>query len=231
MSERDLHENDDLMSRGALRHQLVKRLLVEIFEGKMPAGTRLIVMNLAERFKLSSTPVREALLELEANGVVHFVHNRGAVVKPFGPEQLREIYQLRDILESEATRFASGRIDAPKLKDLQKVIVNLSHKRRNKQWLEEEMDSDRKLHSLIAENCGNSRLAEEIQRCATLMQALREVVGNDQIATVEAVEDHLAIVNEMLAGNADSAATAMSRHIKRAAVAAEKAIFAEGKSR
>jgi len=111
------------------------------------------------------------------------------------------------------------------LKDYQKVFVNLSKKRPSKQWLEEEMDFDRKLHSLIAENCGNSRLAEEIERCATLVQALRDVVGNDQIATIEAVEDHLIIIKEMLAGNADAAAKAMSRHIDRASIAAEKAIF------
>jgi DNA-binding GntR family transcriptional regulator len=231
MAERDSHENDELLSRGALRHQLVRRLLVEIFEGKLPAGARLIVMNLAERFGLSSTPVREALLELEANGMVHFVHNRGAVVKPFGPEQLGEIFQLRRILESESTRLACGHIESAILKELRQELLDLSKQRRGKQWLDAEMAADRKLHTSIAEGCGNSRLAEETRRCDTLVQALRDVVGNDRIATHEAVEEHLAIVDAMIAGKADAAAAAMSSHIERAGRSAEKALFAKGASR
>jgi DNA-binding GntR family transcriptional regulator len=223
--ERDLHETDEPMSRGALRHPLVRRLLEDIFTGKLPAGTRLIVMNLAERFHLSSTPVREALLELEANGLVHFIHNRGAVVKPFGPSQLREIFELRRILESEAARMACGRIDPAELKELQEDLRGLSKKRRGRDWLEREMDADRKLHTCITENCGNTRLAEEIRRCDALVQALRDTVGNDRIATHEAVAEHLAVVEALLAGHAAAASEAMARHIDRAGRGAEKALF------
>jgi DNA-binding GntR family transcriptional regulator len=231
MSKHDPQENDPALSRGALRHQLVQKLLIEIFQGKLPAGSRLIVMNLAERFGLSSTPVREALLDLEANGMVHFVHNRGAIVNPFGPEQLREIFQLRRILETEATRMAFGRIDGAKLSGLRREISNLVKHRRDQHWLDAEMAADRNLHTSIAENCGNSRLAEEIRRCDTLVQVLRDVVGNDRIATHEAVEEHLAVVEALIGGTADLAAAAMNRHIDRAGRSAEKAMFGKGSSR
>ena len=52
---------------------------------------------------ISATPIREALVELESIGVVQFVHNRGTIVKPFGPQQLREIYHLRRVLEANET--------------------------------------------------------------------------------------------------------------------------------
>ena len=73
----NLHSLEDL-PHGALRHQVVHRLLNAIFLGDLPSGTRLIVMKLAAHFGLSSTPVREALVELEAVGIIQFVHNRGA---------------------------------------------------------------------------------------------------------------------------------------------------------
>ncbi len=227
MKNAKLPEKDDSLSRGALRHELVKRLLTEIFEGKMPAGTRLIVMNLAERFGLSSTPIRESLLELEASGVVQFSHNRGAVVKPFGREQLREIFQLRKILETAATRMACGKIDPAKLAEMRQNLQEISEKARGKEWLELEQAADRNLHTLIAAGCNNARLAEEIRRYDTLVQVLRDVVGNERHAAHQAFEEHVAIVEALLAGDGDAAAALMGNHIDRAAQSAESALFAK----
>jgi DNA-binding GntR family transcriptional regulator len=192
----------------------------------MAAGTRLIILNLAERFHLSSTPVREALLELEANGVVEFVHNRGAIVKPFGPEQLREIFHLRRILEAEAARLACGRIDRRQLVELRDELRSLGGQTRGGKWLAREMLADRRLHAMICDSCGNTRLLEDIRRYDTLTQVLRDVVGNRRQAIDEAVREHAAIVDAMLAGNANAAARAMARHVDRAAQSAEAAMFA-----
>jgi DNA-binding GntR family transcriptional regulator len=213
------------LAHGALRHELAKRLLAEIFQGKMPAGSRLIILDLAERFRLSSTPVREALLELEANGVVQFVHNRGAIVKPFGPEQLREIFHLRRILEAEAARLACGRVDRGRLLELREQLRSLAGRPRGSKWLEREMLADRGLHAVICENCGNTRLMEDIRRYDTLVQALRDVVGNRRRIVNEAVKEHAAIVDAMLDGKPDAAARAMAIHVDRAARSAEAAMF------
>jgi DNA-binding GntR family transcriptional regulator len=213
------------LSHGALRHELAKRLLVEIFQGEMPAGTRLIILNLAERFGLSSTPVREALLELEADGVVQFVHNRGAIVKPFGPSELRDIFHMRRILESEAARLACQHIDRQQLSELRTQLAKLIGQSRGAKSLEREMTADRNLHAMISANCGNTRLLEDIRRYDTLVQVLRDVVGNKRRAIDEAVKEHLAIADAMLAGDAAAAATAMAAHINRAAQSAEATLF------
>ena len=222
----EAHGDGQSLAHGALRHELAKRLLADIFQGKLPAGTRLIIQNLADRFQLSSTPVREALLELEANGVVHFVHNRGAIVKPFGPEQLREIFHLRRILETEAARLACRRVDRRQLVELRDELRGLTGQTRGGKWLEREMLADRRLHAMICNSCGNTRLIEDIRRYDSLMQVLRDVVGNRRRAANEAVKEHAAIVNAMLAGNAAATARAMARHVDRAAQSAEAAMFA-----
>jgi DNA-binding GntR family transcriptional regulator len=219
------HRQEEGLSRGALRHELAKRLLAEIFQGELPAGARLIILNLAERFGLSSTPVREALLELEANGMVEFVHNRGAIVKPFGPDQLREIFHLRRILETEAARLACGRIDRARLVELRGQFAKMAGQPHGAKWLEREMLADRDLHAMICENCGSTRLMEDIFRYDTLVQALRDVVGNRRRAIDEAVKEHTAVIDALLAGNPDDAARAMAQHIDRAAKWAEAAMF------
>jgi len=211
--------------RGGLRSGIVKEVLRAIFQKQLPAGTRLMVMKLAERFGTSSTPCREALVELEATGVVEFIHNRGAVVAPFGPQELGEIYQLRRILETEATRCACGRIDVAVLRQLRKDLQELNEGPRDDRWFAGEIATDQRLHGLIASGCGSVRLAKEIRRYDTLVETIREVIGKNVDAQQRALEEHLDIVGQMLAGNGAATASAMARHIDSAAHAAESAMF------
>jgi DNA-binding GntR family transcriptional regulator len=225
VAKSDLHESGDALSRGALRHELAKRLLIEIFQGKMPEGTRLIAMNLAARFGVSSTPVREALFELEACDVIEVIHNRGAVVKRFGREELREIFHIRRLIESEIARLACPRIAVETLEDLRDRLRDLSKRRHDAEWLEAEMELDREVHATIAANCGSVRLAREFERYNMLVEGLRSVVGNERQALRDAFTAHLEIVEAMIAGDPEAAAAAMTRHVELAGRSAELALF------
>ncbi len=213
------------LQRGALRHQIVKRLLRTIFEGELPAGNRLIVLKLADWFGTSSTPVREALVELAGIGVVEFVHNRGAEVVPFGPVELREIYQLRRILEVEATRNCCGRVDMDLLQHTQEEMLELVRNRRGDEWSDQARDSDCRLHELVVKHCGSTRLVKEIQRYGTLVEMVREIVGQNRLSEERALMEHLAVIDALLAGDAESAATHMARHIDSSVRAAQAALF------
>ena len=214
-----------LPSRGGLRHVVMREVLKDIFQGRLPAGTRLMVMKLATRFGTSSTPCREALVELEAVGVVEFIHNRGAEVVPFGPCELREIYQLRRILETEATRCACGRIPLETLAAFRRELEELRDAPYDEQWSRREIQADQRLHAMIAAQCGSPRLAKEIRRYDILVQTIREIIGHNYEAERQALEGHLAILDAMLAGDADVTASAMARHVEDSAEEAERAMF------
>ena len=94
------------VSRGNLRQQVTSRLMTGIFQGRFRSGQRLVVQNLASACQASPTPVREALVELASLGLVELLPNRGAVVQPFGPQEIREISDIRRLLEVEAVRCA-----------------------------------------------------------------------------------------------------------------------------
>src|SRR6478609_5294039 len=93
-----------------LRSQLVSKVLHQIFSGELRGGDRLVEEDLAKNFGVSRTPIREALGELAAIGVISLRPNHGAIVCPFGPAQLCELYHVRRILEVEATRMAYAHI-------------------------------------------------------------------------------------------------------------------------
>jgi DNA-binding GntR family transcriptional regulator len=78
----------------------------------------LVVQQVAKTYDLSPTPVREALVELASLGLVNLLHNHGAIVRPFGPREVREISQLRRVLETEAARCACACSPSAKLSAL-----------------------------------------------------------------------------------------------------------------
>jgi DNA-binding GntR family transcriptional regulator len=217
------------LARNALRHDVVVHLMAAIFQGTLPAGSRLVIRSIAEQLGISATPIREALLGLEAIGVVQFIHNRGGVVKPFGPQQLREIYHVRRILEVEAARCACGRISQKELTsyrdDIQQMLASSSDK--SPEWSRRAMEVDRRLHELIANHCGDARLADEINRYNTLVIAIREIVGNRRHVQQEGLEEHVPIIDALLAADADKVAAAMTHHVDGTMKSLETILFQE----
>src|SRR4051794_17321377 len=88
----------DKSTRTARRDRVVKSILHSIFNAEVAGGDRLVEEELALKLGVSRTPIREALRELSAIGVIWLKPNHGAMVRPFGPVQLREIYHIRRIL-------------------------------------------------------------------------------------------------------------------------------------
>ena len=89
-----------------------------ILDGRLAPGERLKEVELARELGISRTPVREALLLLQTEGLVDAVPNRGAAVRAHGPEDLDDLYQLRALLEGYAARRAATRISAEAIQRL-----------------------------------------------------------------------------------------------------------------
>jgi DNA-binding GntR family transcriptional regulator len=217
------------VSRGNLRAQVTARLVTGIFAAKLRSGQRLIVQQLAKTYDVSPTPVREALVELASLGLVDLLPNRGAVVRPFGPAEVREISQIRRLLETEATRSACGRIPPEELSALDVELRRLEGLPRDQTWDRDARAADTRLHGLVAECSGNLRLAVEIGRYLVLFRALRDVChlrdAGTNYSRADDVPEHLAIIRPLLRSDAEGAARAMDAHIRSAAVTLEEVVF------
>ena len=107
--------SNHLLARGQRRQAIVESLLADVFSGQLHGGQHLVTQDLAERFGVSHTPIREALIALAGIGVIDLLPNRGAIVRHVTAKDVREICQVRRVLECEATRLACGRIDPAEL--------------------------------------------------------------------------------------------------------------------
>jgi DNA-binding GntR family transcriptional regulator len=207
---------------GLRRQTIVASLLADVFQGRLRAGQHLVTRELAVRFGVSHTPIREALIALAGIGVIDLLPNRGAIVRRVGPKDIHEVCQVRRVLECEAVRTACGRIEPAELDALairirsQRVVVNGTS---SVQFIAEAQVLDSRLHDLISASSGNTFLANEMSRLKILFRAFRDVswahdeARNDFHRIIEESHEHLAIVEALRAGNRREAVRAMSRHI------------------
>lgn len=221
-----LAANTSKGSKGRTRRGWVaQQILRSIVSGEFQGGDRLIEEEVAATIGVSRTPVREAFSNLAGIGLIATTPNHGAIVRPFGPSQVREIYQIRSLLECEATRLAAEKIDLELLRELRERSQKPLTEPRTVKWSAHVLDLDNEFHDLISSQCGSARLAEEIGRYRTLVQAIRAFVGNNASAQELALADHTEVIDALLARNADQAAASMRVHIQHGTEAAIQAMF------
>jgi DNA-binding GntR family transcriptional regulator len=186
--------------RGQRRQAIVESLLADVFGGQLRPGQHLVTQDLAVRFGVSHTPIREALITLAGVGVIDLLPNRGALVRKVTAKDVREVCQVRRVLECEATRLACGRIELAELDSLAADLRELMQKAEKlgkaklvptrggangrgyaradeaeSHFIERARGLDSRLHDLVATSCGNDFLAAELQRLKLLFRAFRDV--------------------------------------------------------
>lgn len=213
---------DSAFDHGSRRQAVVRSVLTDVFQGRLRAGQRLVTQYLADRFGVSHTPIREALIELAGIGVVDLLPNRGAVVRRVTDKEVREVCQVRRSLECLAARQACGNTDPAQLTTLACVFRTLLAGAADStpETVARSREFDDRLHDLIWASAGNRFLASELARLKTLFRAYRDVAWEQEQADndfhrvgVEAGE-HLAIVEALLATDPRAAARAMGAHIR-----------------
>jgi DNA-binding GntR family transcriptional regulator len=206
---------------GLRRQAIVQSLLSDVFQGRLRAGQHLVTQQLAERFGVSHTPIREALISLAGIGIIDLLPNRGAVVRSVTAHDVREICQVRRVLECQATRSACGRIDLGELHGIAEQLRQLRAQAPDNwaDFIGRAREVDSRLHDVIATSCGNRFLGKELSRLKTLFRAFRDLsytrheARNDHHRLREEAGEHLAIVEGLLAGDARVAGRAMAYHI------------------
>ena len=205
-----------------MRQSIVEQLLTEVFRGRLSAGRHLVTQELAERFEVSHTPIREALIALAGIGIIDLVPNRGAIVRRVTIREVIEVMQVRRALECEAVRLACGRIELAKLHQLAAELTKLAEAKKPSpsRFIEQSRNVDSRLHDLIANSCGNRFLANELNRLKILFRAFRDISytqereRNDLRRLANEAREHLAIVEALRDGDRAGARLAMSRHLQ-----------------
>ena len=187
-----------------------------IISGTFAPGDRLRETPIAAHFGVSSTPVREALRQLEAEGLVTLFPRRGAIVVAMSSTEVRELYEIRLLVEPHTTRQAALR--APSAAELEKAqrIADHQAKMATKGRIPSppvDADFHREL-ALLGGNSAMAALVERVTRQIETVQSRSPHVVKDGLA--HAAEAHLAILESVGEGKAERAGALMEEHLRTA---------------
>ena len=189
---------------------VVDRILELILSGEIKPGTQLNQRELAERLETSITPVREALMQLETEGIIQFTPHRGARVVSISPEGAREICRIRSCLEELALELAFPKITHKDLEDL-KSIQDGIEEAMGKWELAAVKQLNQKFHAKIIRIAGSQALTEVLEH------VYRKLPWNALPAKYEGVEkiirDHRTIIEAIEDQNLDRAKETLTKHI------------------
>jgi DNA-binding GntR family transcriptional regulator len=198
------------VSLADLVHQRIVEALVT---GQFKGGEELNEVGLAAQFRVSRTPVREALRRLAAEGLVVNQRNRQTTVIQLSRQDVIETYQVRQILESSAARLAATQISAPDLQVLQTLSAATSAPSPD-EGVERKFGDE--LHRIICDSCGNGKLQREIQRYQNLVRLVRSSVIRKLPRLTQGNAEHQQILAALEDHDPAAAAAAMSCHIDSA---------------
>jgi DNA-binding GntR family transcriptional regulator len=197
----------------------VQRLRTLMASGQLAAGQALIEQELSQRLAVSRPTVREALRELEAEGLACRSRARGLAVRRLTRRDVEELYDIREALEALAARRAAERLAAAPAAQRQVF------EEQRRLWVQAAASgtltafsqANRLLHALILEAAHNSHLPRLLDR--TLLDLFAaQLRGWLAPATVlQSAQEHLGVIDALLAGEGAAAERAMRRHVQSSA--------------
>ncbi len=199
----------------SMRDQIYEALRESIMKNTYLPGAMLPIDKLAEDFGVSATPVREALVRLEAESLVTLIPNKGAMVTDIETQDIRDNWEMRLLLEPYAAFKSCLLIPEGELLKLKKEIMEMkSAPFDNDRYVA----SDTKLHDTLYIHLHNSVLRDSIRRVHQMSIRIRyfpegSVQMHKQVVD-EVLDEHLCIVEALLSRNATSVEESVKTHLK-----------------
>lgn len=190
-----------------------------ILEGKLGPGERLVESQLAQELGISRTPIREALLLLQAEGLVDALPNRGATVRAYDVRELEDMYELRALLEGQAARRAATRMTAGLLAELRDSctrfdeIVGVPGGARR---IADVVHENTIFHEAILEASGSARLARMVRQVVVMPLVYKSYVWYSPEQARLSLQAHVRLVEALTASDPDEADAVMREHVYQA---------------
>ncbi len=154
----------------SIREQMYIALKEHILKNIYQPNEVLQIDRIADEFGVSATPVREALVRLESDGLVTLIPNKGAQVSDISEEDIRNTWEMRRLLETYAARMSIRLIPAEELDALERDISRLKETPFDEELY---VSTDRKLHQLFFVHLTNDLLKESITRVHEISNRIR----------------------------------------------------------
>ncbi len=200
--------------RPSLARKAYQSIKDDILAGIFKPGELIVESQMASRYRLGKTPVREALQALKLEGLVDAIPRAGYLVVGITPSDVRELFQLRLILETAAAELAAGCASEHDL-ELIREAADFEYTHGDQGSYEYFIQLNKRFHHLVAQASGNRRLAQLVLRLMEKLEMLFNLELDLRDSANEMLDEHRALAAELCERNPESARLVMAEQIQK----------------
>ncbi len=196
-----------------LRELVFDTLREAIIMGEIPPGTRMMEEHLAEKLEVSRTPIREAIRQLEREGLVEIAPRRGAYVAGMSPKDCHEVLEIRAALEGLTTELAAQRATKEEVQRLEEIVERFFLHAQHKD-IQGLIQEDTAFHEVIYQASRNKRLLQMINGLRDQVQRFRITYISHLDRVHELAQEHQKILEYIAKGDAKHARDIAEHHVR-----------------
>lgn len=211
------HSLFEKSGHGSLGNRIFDILRDRILNGEYKTGQKLNELTLASELKISRTPIREALKQLDLEGLVMSVPNKGVYVKGFSPRDIDDMFEIRLALEGLAIQLAIERMDEVHLTKIKEIFELMEF-----YTLKKDNDKINDLNILYHETIYQATQSTYFEQLLKDIHYYVSVTSRHSIQKPERLEtalvEHRAILDAIVEGNKEKAKYTIQKHIRKTQV-------------
>ena len=200
------------MADYSLREHVFQRIREDILNGKYQKDEELKEVSLGRELGVSRTPVREALRQLELEGLVKIIPNKGAFVTGISKKDVHDIYVIRSLLEGLCVRWTTENITSAQIDELEEILL-LASFHLKKGNTDQITDLDGKFHHVLYEASQSRILEHVLSDFHKYVQMARNQSVKIENRAEKSLNEHTAILNAIKSGDKDKAEELANKHI------------------
>ncbi len=202
--------NDKIQTSSAQAASILRQAIIT---GELKLGTRLRETELSNSLNISRSPIREAFRMLESEGLVQICPNKGAFVTQLNEKDLKDIYELRKLLEVHAIRIACSRVTQEDLEELKAVIKEMERRLELKDYMGY-LKSSHEFHECFIKKCENERLFNLFRVLRNSILAIQILAYSYPERSSDSLEEHRKILSALSKRNPDKAEEYLRKHLE-----------------
>jgi DNA-binding GntR family transcriptional regulator len=189
-----------------------ERLVADIRAGRLKPGDRLTETEIAERLGISRTPVREAIRQMESDGLVNHIPRVGAAVRTLDYTEITELYEMRAVLEGTAARFAARAVSEVELAELDAINAEMAAATDTSSL----SDANHLFHAALLNAARNRFLVKSVEAVQKTLLILGPSTMEEGSRAAQAIAEHERLLSALRAHDCDAAEAVMRAHIESA---------------
>jgi DNA-binding GntR family transcriptional regulator len=184
----------------------------------------IVEQEISDTIKVSRTPIREALKQLEAEGLVNSIPGRGTFVQALSNQDIEEIFELRELFELKALEYAVNDITDKEIEKIEKILFSLEIDTNH----EEYFSSDRYLHNLIVKYSRNRRMINFLNTINAQLEWLRRVSSMTPRRLEKSKQEHIEILQAIKERDLEKSSNCLSAHLQNIKASIKVELWKQG---